>query len=149
LHGTNIAFPCFEVNPTAGSGGALKITWKAVIHTTERVASLTWMMLAPFPGHRKNGLATYMSPNCYFCCQKVGSTNQISECGHMLIVKPNNCVMHSNIAVTPIPFQYQSLDRVSLGTLHDDFFVLLFNSRTNSNSCFHEQESQFSQLEKL
>jgi len=28
--------------------------------------------------------------------------------------------MHSNVAVTLIPFQYRSLDRVSVGTLHDD-----------------------------
>jgi len=38
----------------------------------------------------------------------------------MSIVKPN-CVMHSNIVATLIPFQYRSLDRVSVGTLHDDF----------------------------
>jgi len=41
--------------------------------------------LASFPGHRRNGLATSMSSNCYFLCLKVGSTSQISECSQMTI----------------------------------------------------------------
>jgi len=34
--------------------------------------------LALFPGHRRNGLASYSSSNCHFLCQEFGSTNQIS-----------------------------------------------------------------------
>ena len=49
--------------------------------------------IASLPGHRRNGLATSASSNCYFHCLKVGSTNQISERSHMIRVKPN-CVMH-------------------------------------------------------
>ena len=60
--------------------------------------------LASFPGRRRNGLATSGSSNCYFCCLKVGSTNQISERSHMTTVKLN-CVMHWTVAVTPIPLQ--------------------------------------------
>jgi len=29
---------------------------------------------ASFPGHRRNSLATSVISNCYFHCQKVGST---------------------------------------------------------------------------
>ena len=35
-------------------------------------------VIALFPGHRRNSLATYSSSNSYFLCQEVGSTNQIS-----------------------------------------------------------------------
>ena len=56
--------------------------------------------LASFPGCRGNGLATSASSNCYFCCLKVDSTNQIPEHSHM-----TNCVMHWAVAVTPIPLQ--------------------------------------------
>ena len=38
-----------------------------------------------FPGRMRNSLA---SSNSYFCCQKVGITNYISECCHMTIVNP-------------------------------------------------------------
>ena len=62
-------------------------------------------ILASFPGHRRNGLVTSVSSNCYFCCQKVCSTNQISEHCHMTTVNPN-CVMHWNITVMPIPFEW-------------------------------------------
>jgi len=48
--------------------------------------------LALFPGHRRNSLATSVGSNCYFCCLKVGSTIQTSECSHMAIAKPN-CIM--------------------------------------------------------
>jgi len=48
---------------------------------------------ASFPDHAGNGLAIYVSSNCYFNCHKGDSTNQISEHYHMTTVKPN-CVMH-------------------------------------------------------
>jgi len=50
--------------------------------------------VALLPDRRRNGLATSTSSNCYFRCQKVGSTNQISERCPMTTVKPK-CVMHT------------------------------------------------------
>ena len=41
--------------------------------------------LVPRPS-RRNGLGTYTSSNCYFRCQRVGRTNQISERCHMTTV---------------------------------------------------------------
>jgi len=41
----------------------------------------------------ENGLATSMSSSCDLHCQKVGSTNQISEHCHMTTVKPK-CIIH-------------------------------------------------------
>jgi len=70
----------------------------------------------------------------------------------MTTVKPN-CIMHSTIAVTPIPLQQRSLDRASVGTLHNDFcshnFYFTSVVEPTANSCFHEQEALFSQLENL
>ena len=51
------------------------------------VGHSAWIYLASFPGHRRNGLATSASSNCYFRCLKVGSTNQISEHSHTTTVK--------------------------------------------------------------
>jgi len=66
---------------------------------TVSLSSVSW---SSFPVHRRNGLATSCS-NCYFSCQKVGSTNQISERCHMTAVKPKY-VMHLTVAVTPFHF---------------------------------------------
>ena len=100
-------------------------------------------MLASFPGCRRNGLATSVSSNCYFCCLKVGSTNQISECSHTTTVNPNS-VMHWIVTVTPIPLQYQSLNRATVGALHEDLcsndFYFTSVVEPTANSCFHEQE---------
>jgi len=38
---------------------------------------IAYSTTASFPGHRRNGLATCVSSNSYFYCQKFGSTNQI------------------------------------------------------------------------
>ena len=79
-------------------------------HLTSVCALICWdslcsdALLALFPGHRRNALTTSVSSNCYFPCQKVCSTNKISEHCHMTRVKPN-CILHSNVADTPIPFQ--------------------------------------------
>jgi len=43
--------------------------------------------LALFPGHRRNGLATVTSSNRYFCCQKFGISNSISEHHHLQLYK--------------------------------------------------------------
>ena len=67
-------------------------------------ANLSTRYFASFPGHGRNSLATSASSNCYFRCQKAGITNQISECCHMTTIKPNNCVMHWTVTVTPIHF---------------------------------------------
>ena len=42
-------------------------------------------LCSPFPGRMRNSLA---SSDSYFCCQKVGITNYISECCHVTIVNP-------------------------------------------------------------
>jgi len=52
-------------------------------------------VIASFPGCRRNSLATYVRSNCYFRCQKTGSTNQISKHCHMTILRPN-CIIHWN-----------------------------------------------------
>ena len=62
-----------------------------------------------------NGLATSVSSKYYFCYLKVGSTSQISEHCKMTTAKPN-CIMHRTNTVTPIPFQQQSLDHVTILT---------------------------------
>ena len=89
--------------------------------------------LALFPGHRRNGLATSMSSNCYFHCQKIGSTNQNSERCHMTTVK-HNWVMY-----------WTDRNRAGIHALHDDCFSndLYFTSvvEPTANSCFLEQES--------
>jgi len=99
--------------------------------------------LTSFPDPRRNGLATSTSSNCYFCCLKVGSTNQISERSHMTTVKPNS-IMHWTVAVKPIPLQWQLLDRASVGALHEDLcsndFYFSSVVEPTANSCFHEQE---------
>ena len=83
--------------------------------------------LALFPGHRRNGLATSMSSNCYFHCQKIGSTNQNSERCHMTTVKPN-WVMY-----------WTDRNRAGIHALHDDCFSndLYFTSvvEPTANSC--------------
>ena len=58
--------------------------------------------LALFPGHRRNGLGTCVSSNCYFRCLEVSSTNQISEHCHMTTVKTHlhnalNCSSHTHL----------------------------------------------------
>ena len=78
---------------------------------------LSCEMLASFPGHRRNGLATSASSNCYFRCLKVGSTNQVSERSHMTTVKPN-CIMHWTVAVA----WWSSFERL----------LFHFSSRTDS-----------------
>ena len=97
--------------------------------------------LASFPGRRRNSLATSASSNCFFRCLKVGSTNQFSEHSHMTTVKPN----FVTVTVMPIPLQWRSLDRISVGALHDnlcsnDFYFTSIVEST-ANSCFYEQES--------
>ena len=49
--------------------------------------------LALFLGHRRNSLASSTSSNCYFCCQKVGNTNQTSEHCHMTRLAVSAAVM--------------------------------------------------------
>jgi len=92
----------------------LRMTVNSQFHSMKLEKCYSWSVdwqflyaspvLASFPGHRRNGLATSASSNCYFCCPKVGSTNQISERSHMTTVKPNY-VMHWTVAVMPIPLQ--------------------------------------------
>ena len=80
----------------------------------------------------RNSLETSTSSNCYFCFQKGGCTNQISEHRHMTIV---NCNIHRNVMVTLILPQgvfSLSLDCVSVGILQNSFCP---------NSCFHDWEN--------
>jgi len=58
-----------------------------------KAAENIYNYLALFPCPGRNSLEPSMSSNYYLCYQKVGSTNHISECCHMSIVKPN-CVVH-------------------------------------------------------
>ena len=88
---------------------------------------------------RRKGMAT---SNCYFRCQRVGRTirYQNAVIGHS---KPN-CVMHWNVAVTPIHHNSRSFYRTSVGALHDDLcsFVVCLPSIAEpaANSCYHEQD---------
>jgi len=79
--------PLLFLKPTTSyikEGGAIVVRY---------VTDCAYSRLASFPGQRRYGLATSASSNCYFLCQKVVSTNQISECCRMTTVKPN-CIMH-------------------------------------------------------
>ena len=85
-------------------------------------------LVTSFPGRRRNSLATYASSNCYFHCQKVGSTNQISEHCHVTILNP----------IAPCVDTLQSrpfitlLDRASVSALRDDMFSPLLLDFRNS-----------------
>ena len=70
---------------------------------------LTPASLVPRPLGR-NSLATYTSSNCYFHCQRVGGTNQISDRYHMK-------------SVTEL---CHALKCRSVGALHDDFCLFVF-----------------------
>ena len=59
---------------------------------------------ASFPGYRRNSLATSASSNCYFCCHKIGSSNQFSE-HHYHDSRKSNCVLCCYIAVMPTQLQ--------------------------------------------
>ena len=73
-----------------------KTHFLASLTSANTLASVRAKVAPRSPGCRRNSLATCMSSNCYFCFQKLGITNQISEFCHMIIVKPN----HWNITVT-------------------------------------------------
>jgi len=68
--------------------------------------------------------------------------------------KPN-CIMCWNDTVITIPFQYWLLNCTKISALHDEIFFFPNNFCFTSvvelvaNSCFHEQENLFSQLEKF
>ena len=98
-------------------------------------ANLSTCCSTSFPGHGRNSLAASASSNCYFCCQKDSITNQISECCHMTTIKPNNCVMHWTVAVSPIHFNSDhsiTLIQVFCTMIVFKRLVLHFSNRTNS-----------------
>ena len=70
----NLVFSPQELAASVRNNGKLIVSL-----TCTQVRSWSTSCIASFPGHRKNSLATSVSLNSYFCCQKVGSTNQISE----------------------------------------------------------------------
>ena len=70
----NLVFSPQELAASVRNNGKLIVSL-----TCTQVCSWSTSCIASFPGHRKNSLATSVSLNSYFCCQKVGSTNQISE----------------------------------------------------------------------
>jgi len=61
--------------------------------------------------------------------------------------------MHLTVAVTPIPLQWRSLDRASIGALHNDLclndFYFTPVVEPTANSCFHEQKSPILRAAKL
>jgi len=63
--------------------------------------------LASFPGRRRDGLVTFASSNCYFCCQEIDSTNQISERSHTTTVNPiASCIEPPQSRKLPGCFSY-------------------------------------------
>ena len=70
----NLVFSPQELAASVRNNGKLIVSL-----TCTQVCSWSTSCIASFPGHRKNSLATSVSLNSYFCCQKVGSTNKISE----------------------------------------------------------------------
>ena len=94
----NLVFSPQELAASVRNNGKLIVSL-----TCTQVRSWSTSCIASFPGHRKNSLATSVSLNSYFCCQKVGSTNQISEWYHMTTVNHAlNCHSHAHSSLITI-----------------------------------------------
>ena len=77
---------CYHNADWGGESQAAPTPYEALLHYSLQllviplvVHLIAYSTTGSFPGHRRNGLATCVSSNCYFHCQKVGSTNQIQN----------------------------------------------------------------------
>ena len=126
LHATSQSF-----HPSSGSTctlptstNPLHLPQASIRHNIPQTTAVVYSrnQLASFPGHRRNGMETSVSSNCFFRCQKVGSTNQISKHDHMTPVKTVvSCVGISHAHSIPITNFSWSLNHASAGISHNGF----------------------------
>ena len=66
---------------------SIKKYWRPVLEINLHV---TPFAIASFPGHKRNGLATSSSSNCYFCCQNICIQFELMEVARPFLLQPGN-----------------------------------------------------------